>query len=113
MSNTIKVGDEVRATYGNSVIVGKVARFDAGGITVSVEGTDGHRHWLSTSVWTVEVIAPPIPDVVGTIVRDVAGDAWQRCEDGWHATNADHDVYDLKYLHDDYGPLEVLWTPAQ
>ena len=109
--SSVKVGDRVRATCGESVIIGEAMGHDDGGITVSVEGTDGHKHWLATSVWAFEVIAPPVPDVVGTIVRDKDGDAWQRCEDGWHLAGTDPSPLPLDRLRH-CAPFTVLWTPG-
>ena len=108
--SNVKVGDRVRATCGESVIVGEVTGRGDFGITVNVEGTDGHKHWMPTSVWNVEAIAPPIPDIVGTIVRDKNDEAWQRHEVGWYPADNDSDFYDFVYLQD-YAPLTVLWTP--
>ena len=109
-----KKGDRVRATCGESVIVGLVTQSNLGGVGVSVkipESAGAYWYWLPVA-WSIEVIAPPVPDVVGTIVRDIEDDAWQRHADGWHATKADYDVYDLRYLHEDYGPLTVVWEPT-
>ena len=104
----VKVGDRVRATCGESVIVGAVERVDNGGCYVNIESGDISL-WLYSGDWTVEVLAPPIPDVVGTIVRDRDGDAWQRDDDGWRCVDDDsrYSVEKLQFC----GPLTVLWTP--
>ena len=107
----VKVGDRVRATCGESVIVGTVTHIDVGGVgvDVGVPGSAGDlRYWLPTG-WTVDVIAPPIPDVVGTIVRDNDGDAWQRYREGWCTTRIDGPCSPIELQ--EYGLLEVLWTP--
>ena len=106
-------GDRVRATCGESVIVGTVTQANPGGVGVDVkvlESIGSYWYWLPTGAWTVEVIAPPIPDVVGTIVRDKDGDAWQRHEAGWYLTN-DTYSFSLYQLESIYAPLTVLWTP--
>ena len=51
-----------------------------------------------------------VPDVVGTIVRDRDGDAWQRRERTWFMAGSETDSYDRNFLQG-LGPLEVLWTP--
>ena len=52
-----------------------------------------------------------VPDVVGTIVRDRDGDAWQRRERTWFMAGSETaGSYDLDFLQG-LGPLEVLWTP--
>ena len=106
-----KVGDRVRATCGESVIVGVCS----GGtllhtptVWVTPDGTD--VTFIYNTSWTVEVLAPPIPDVVGTIVRDKDGDAWQCREGSWYLADNDdigRSLNDLQF----YGPLIVLWTP--
>ena len=107
---TVKVGDRVRATCGESVIVGTVMDVDEDGTEVNV-GSDAGRYFLPDA-WIIEVIAPPIPDVVGTIVRDTNGDAWQRYRGGWYSTRVGNDWYSLKDLQAVLAPIEVLWTPT-
>ena len=109
----VKVGDRVRLTLEDSVIVGvchKGTNYSPS-LWVTPDGTD--VTFIYNTSWTVEVLAPPIPDVVGTIVRDGDGDAWQRFEDGWYstATVARSDPLALPKLQRQYGPLTVLWTP--
>ena len=110
--SAVKVGDRVRATCGESVIIGTVTDIMSFGVFVMVQGiVEAHRHWLSAADWNVEVVTPPIPDVVGTIVRDDGDDAWQRKVDGWHPANAD---YKEPFTFDELqkcGPFHVLWTP--
>ena len=110
--SAVKVGDRVLATCGESFIVGTVdgayPEGTAPGFAVTVDG-DISRYFPS-DVWTVEVLAPPIPDVVGTIVRDADGDAWQCQEYAWYLADNDdvgRSLDDLQF----YGPLTVLWTP--
>ena len=108
--NGVKVGDRVRLTCGENTLVGKVyAAYDEG-VSVNVSGDTPNSRFFCRSRWTVEVIAPPIPDVVGTIVRDCEGDAWQRHEAGWYLTN-DTYSFSLYQLESIYAPLTVLWTP--
>ena len=64
--SAIKKGDKARATCGGSVIVGKVTRQYDEGLAIYVDG-DTNRYFPFRA-WTFEVIAPPIPDVVGTIL---------------------------------------------
>ena len=109
MSN-IKVGDRVRATCGESVIVGEVHRVDTSGPYVKIESSDISL-WLYSGNWTVEVLAPSIPDIMGTIVRDTDGDAWQRDAEFWRCVSSVYYKYTLADLQFRYGPLTVLWTP--
>ena len=105
----VKVGDRVRATCGESVIVGEVKYVYPDSISVAVDGGEA-MYYMADGVWTVEVLAPPIHDVVGTIVRDADGDAWQRQEGSWYLADSDNigrSLNDLQF----YGPLTVLWTP--
>ena len=106
----VKVGDRVRATCGESVIVGAVTRLDEINVFVEPAGI-GTRLYLRACDWTVEVLVPPIPDVVGTIVRDRDGDAWQCRETGWYLAHDDDIPYSLDYLRNRFGPFDVLWTP--
>ena len=108
----VKVGDRVRATCGGSVIVGEVKHLYPSGVHVHVDGEDidDDLRWFAFPTWTFEVLAPPIPDVVGTIVRDRNGDAWQRREGSWYLADDDDVGRSLDVLQI-YGPLTVLWTP--
>ena len=65
-------------------------------VSVAPDGDD-NLYYLVDGVWTVEVIAPLISDVVGTIVRDKDGDAWQRQERGWYMTN-DYNPFPLDHV---------------
>ena len=108
----VKVGDRVRATCGGSVIVGEVKHLYPSGVDVRVDGEDidDDLRWFAFPTWTFEVLAPPIPDVVGTIVRDSDGDAWRRSDDGWYYTSEEGGGK-LEWVQRHYGPLTVLWTP--
>ena len=113
---TVKVGDRVRATCGESVIVGEVAAVTNRLVLyVIVDGDDtrDRSRCFAFADWIVEVLAPPIPDVVGTIVRDEDGDAWQRFDGGWYSTATCIDAAPtlLPVVQGQCGPLTVLWTP--
>ena len=105
----VKVGDRVRATCGENVIVGVVERADDGGCYVKFESCS-IALWLFSGDWTVEVLAPSVPDVVGTIVTDRLGAAWQRDASGWKQVGRSGPL-SLGHTLADYGPLFVLWTP--
>ena len=106
----IKVGDRVRATCGESVIIGTVTGLHPpDDVQVQPDGYT-QSNLLNCAGWTTQVIAPLIPDVVGTIVRDADGDAWQRASSGWLVISEDGD-HSLNHVQKDYGPLTVLWTP--
>ena len=104
-----KVGDRVRATCGESVIVGTVDDVYDDGVSITINGD--RSRYLTSDPWTVEVLAPPIPDVVGTVVLDTDGDAWQRNDEFWRCVSSIYYKYTLADLQFRYGPLTVLWTP--
>ena len=108
--STVKVGDRVRATCGENVIVGTVTWLDDNDLEVDTGDTFGTIGIGRPAAWSIEVIAPPIPDVVGTVVLDKDGDAWQRRENGWYSPDADESFYDIKFVNF-YAPLTVLYTP--
>ena len=106
----VKVGDRVRARCGESVIIGVVKDKVSYGVSILPDGNTRLNQCLFDG-WTIEVIAPPIPDIVGTIVRDKDGDAWERCEGGWYSARPMlYNPYVFADLQE-YAPLEVLWTP--
>ena len=107
----VKVGDRVRATCGENVIVGTVTYLDEGDLEVDTGDAFGTIGVGRPADWNIEVIAPPISEVVGTIVRDADGDTWQRASSGWLIISEDGD-YGLDHVQKHYGPLTVLWTPG-
>ena len=106
-----KVGDRARATCGESVVVGEVTKVYESGVLVVIDGDRYGSRWINQLDWTVEVLAPPIPDVVGTVVLDTDGDAWQRDDEFWRCVSSVYYKYTLADLQFRYGPLTVLWTP--
>ena len=104
----VKIGDRVRVTCGESVVVGTVTDAWSRGVTVLPDGYT-ETNCFALDGWTVEVLSPPIPDVVGTIVRDADGDAWQRDEDGWYRAGSDV-IRQIAYLA--HLRPTVLWTPG-
>ena len=100
----VRVGDRVRLTCGESVIVGTATMVDAD-LSVDVDG-DGPRVFL-TDLWAVEVLLPP----VGTVVLDRNNFAWQSTRQGWKQVGF-RERYSLAYIDIYYGPLVVLWTPS-
>ena len=106
----VKVGDRVRATCGESVIVGTVQHMYPHRILVDVDGVNVTGFHVSYSCWSVEALAPPVIVAVGTIVRDKNGDAWQRRPFGWYLADQDDRLYSLMDLPR-LAPLTVLWTP--
>ena len=110
--STVRVGDRVRVTCGESVVVGTVTNvrpYGVDGVDVLADGCTESNAFRFEN-WAFEVIAPPIPDVVGTIVRDRDNDAWQQNHHGWVSANTSH-IYKLDALRSAYGPLTVVWTP--
>ena len=109
--STVKVGDRVRATCEESVIVGEVKYVYPESVSVAVDGDEG-MYYVSDGVWTVEVLAPPVPDVRNTVVLDRYDSIWQRWSLGWQAIGGDKfDMRTLPQLMVGFGPLTVLWTP--
>ena len=106
----VNEGDRVRLTCGESVIVGVCNRGTSysPSLWVTPDGTD--VTFIYDTSWAAEVLPPPIPDVVGTIVRDKQNDGWQRGEKVWRCLN--HGCSDTtEILQRTYGPMTVLWTP--
>ena len=108
--SSAKVGDRVRATYGENVIFGKVA--SVGNAFVNLDGVNA-RFYLVRSAWSIEVLAPPIADTYGTVVLDKDNDAWQRGDDGWYMADNDGESWSFDKLQKLAGPLTVLWTPVR
>jgi hypothetical protein len=106
-ASTPKQGDRVRCTLGESVVVGTFSRHLSGGsFSVLPDGAQNLRNVFNAEVWTIEVLRPPVPDVVGTIVRDRFGMAWQRVAAGWVIGGVPLPRV-LDYVVKHYGPLEV------
>ena len=109
--NGVKVGDRVRLTCGENTLVGKVyAAYDEG-VSVNVSGDTPNSRFFCRSRWTVEVLPPPVPDVVGTIVRDRDNIAWQCDGTYWWRRAGSTIGYRLGEAIDRSGPLVVVWTP--
>ena len=105
----VKNGDRVRMTLGENALVGTADLVTPSGLYLSLDACQVALY-LSIDDWSTEVIAPPIPDVVGTIVRDKNGDAWQRRTFGWYLADQNDRLYSLEDLQR-FASLTVLWTP--
>ena len=108
----VKVGDRVRLTCGESVIVGVCHKGTSysPSLWVTPDGTD--VTFIYDTRWNVEVLPPLIPDNRGTVVIDRYDSAWQRWASGWQAIGGDKfDMRTLPQLMVGFGPLTVLWTP--
>ena len=105
----VKNGDRVRMTLGENAVVGTADLVTPDGLYLSLDACQ-IALYLDTNDWSTEVIAPPIPDVVGTIVLDRDGDAWQRYRDGWCTTRKD--VFCSLTELQEYGLSGFLWTPG-
>lgn len=80
--STPQVGDRVRATLGESVVVGTVTFISTAIRAVQIAGDSHPERWLNDE-WQVEILpslATPIPDVEKAMCADRDGDAWQ-CRD--------------------------------
>ena len=107
--SAVKNGDRVRMTLGENALVGTADLVTPSGLYLSLDACQVALY-LDTNDWSTEVIAPPTPDVVGTIVRGCDGDAWQRQTFGWYLADQDDALYSLEGLQR-LAPLTVLWTP--
>ena len=98
-----KVGDRVRATLGENVLVGEVAAVPvADELEVNI-GEEWPRY-ISPGRWQVEKMAPPLPTKFGAVVRNTkTGMVYMRGNNGttmpwvdsYHGdTWADHGVSD-------------------
>lgn len=80
-----RVGDKVRCTLGESVIVGVVTYADAVGWAGCYVTPDFDKNIVWVDAWTIEKLSP-LPEIEGTVV--LAGSkslAWQLGYDGlWH-----------------------------
>ena len=76
----LKVGDRVRATLGENVLVGRVVMIGANPATIRVEPDGaGHYLWLTPSAgWQIEKVSPPLPTKVGAIIRTEYGEYYVR-----------------------------------
>lgn len=67
----------------------------------------------SRPIWAagpIEILPPDEP-VVGSIVRDDDGDAWQRKGAGWLCALPDQGRHTWAKLVNDHGPVRVVYTP--
>ena len=103
MITPAKVGDHVKVTLGESVVVGEVTARDIFRATVQADG-DNHPRNFSFARWTFEVLAPVIPDTVGTWIKDCDGVAWRRDPSGWGVVGFSM-RRTLKTVTGLYGPL--------
>ena len=105
----VKVGDLIRATLGESVVVGAVLYEGIRGLFVNPDGWGPAFYVVEQDGWTVEILpppTPPLPEIDGTVVLDVNGDAWQK--DGyWWYREVRRSTFGLR----ENGPLTVLHVP--
>lgn len=75
-----KVGDRVRATLGENVVVGVVTAVGSAPSTIQVEPDGaGHCLWLTVPAgWHIEEVPPPLPTKVCAIVRRADGELFVR-----------------------------------
>lgn len=114
-------GSRVRATCGESVLIGEVKDLGRGvdgdqvtyAVILLVDRCSPDRAWptLQLDEWAFEILtppAPPIPDVEGIRVRDCDGDEWTRDTVGWARPGVPLRKT-LETLTEHFGPLvEVL-----
>lgn len=111
----MKVGDRVRCTLGESVLVGVVGSMSGDSIALNVPGQGRLDAWISPHTWTVEVAAPALPPEPpsGTIMRTASGGVLQRIGDYWRApTGAEWtwaEIHAQRAIH----PLTLLIPATQ
>ena len=106
----VNEGDRVRLTCGESVIVGVCQEKGLSyppSVWVTPDGTD--VTFIYDTRWTVEVLAPSIPNFAGTIVRDVTNGAWQLSPSGWQRAGNSQRFTLAELL--EHGPVTFVWTP--
>ena len=106
----VKVGDRVRCTLGESVVVGVVLYEGIRGLFVNPDGWGPAFFVVENDGWTVEILpppAPPLPEIDGTVVLDGSGFAWQRKGDLWWCRVVGCTTLGLR----DNGPLTVIHVP--
>jgi hypothetical protein len=108
---TPKVGDRVRCTLGESVLVGEVTYLstDASMLRVDING-NVPGYLIRWGDWTVKVLHPPVPDVEGVVVLDRDGDPWVRKPEGWINGGGGTGGI-LEDVVANYGPLKLVYTP--
>ena len=106
MSDIIKISDRVRATLGDSVLVGEVSAVTAFSVYMRADN-DVQPRSLDNGTWRFERIASPIPEVEGTVVLDLHDNAWQRGGSVWWAAGRGV-PQPLSSLP---GPVRVVHTP--
>lgn len=110
--NAPKIGDRVRCTLGESVLVGTV--FDTlDGKPWHIDA-EGLRLRVSVTGWTVEVITPPLPPEppVGSVVRSGGGFLYERSESGWNPSSSYLRRYTWAELQE-CGPVTLLIPATQ
>lgn len=72
-----KVGDRMRATLGESVLVGEVVALP---VADELEVNIGEKwpRYINVNKWQIEKVSPPLPTKVGAIVRRADGDLFVR-----------------------------------
>ena len=106
----VKVGDRVRCTLGEMVVVGVVTFVWEDGLTVKPDGCLSSFYVVLADGWNVEILTPPpptLPEIDGTVVLDVDGDAWQRKGDYWWYREVRLTTLRLRVN----GPLTVIHVP--
>ncbi len=87
---TVKIGDRVRVTKDEQVLIGEVDRVYARSFSLIPD--DLLESVAINSSWSVKVLSPPIPagfDEPGALVLDDLSDLWRRNSNGfWDCLDA-------------------------
>lgn len=112
ITTAVKIGDNVRCTLGETVVVGIVVSVYGKLVGVAPELDEhGGCCWITQS-WHIEALPPPNPpisEIEGAVVIDRDGDAWQFLGGIWRAPELDS--INLKDLQQVFGPLIVVYVP--
>ena len=107
--NSPQTGDRVRLTCGKSVMEGTVTAAPPTRLYVAIDG-DVTRAF-DNDRWAAEILPPPLPKGLGTIVRDGAGVAWQFDGACWRRAGSSH-AWTAEEIQATFGPTTVVWKPT-
>lgn len=65
----INVGDKVKVTLGESVVVGKLARQTGSYYNVTPEGAKDYNSFGRSDGWVIEKVLPALPTGIGAVVQ--------------------------------------------
>jgi len=81
LEDSVKVGDKVKATLGESVLVGEFYKESSAYFNIRPEGATDENYLRKQDGWKLEVVAPALPTGIGAVVHvdtDQVGYVWTR-----------------------------------